>query len=178
MMRRTLQAGLLIGLALLLGMALTPAPTQAAVAAQVQVVNTPLPVSDGARDVVRLWIFSSGAAGTANEGTYVVPTGKRLVINSLTFAGSVPTGNIPANPVMYLSDVMYIIGWLELHKSPASGATDVYNATWPAPVYVDAGASLHLFFNGVAEGESGGWSLATTYLQGYLVDCGTGCSQR
>ena len=46
-MRRTLQAGLLIGMALLIGLALTPAPTQAAVAAQVQVVNpstSPVPV--------------------------------------------------------------------------------------------------------------------------------------
>jgi hypothetical protein len=93
MMRRTLPLGLLLSLALIIGFAFTPSPTQAAVAAAVQVVNPDNAAgSVPTHDAGPIAPVHGVCAGTPPNGyqytwcnLYTVPAGKRLVVEMFSY---------------------------------------------------------------------------------------------
>jgi hypothetical protein len=134
-------------------------------------------VDVAARNIVRLRALLVPDRGLAfatlldSTQAYVVPEGKRLVINSATVLLSGPIG---IKPFPFLETGNFRV-FLEPHKIPPSQLADYYVAGVPAPIYVDQGQSISVNFfasfgSPAAEAEG--------YLQGYLVDCGTGCTQQ
>jgi len=98
---------------------------------------------------------------------YQVPIGKRLVVNS----GSIHIRGTASGfqPLAYLivGSATYTLS-LPLQQLPDGS----YLATLPGPIYVDENEQLGL---GIVANQSGD---APFFFQGYLVDCGAGCTQQ
>jgi hypothetical protein len=141
-----------------------------------------------ARNIVRLVGVPSGIGGATTSSYldvagspsgaygYAVPSGKRLVINSgvikIDSQNSPPTGFQPSawlQPFQFSSNTVFgLFLPLPLQQQPDGS----YIATLPGPIYLDQNFPLVLQINA-----NQNWS-SRVFLQGYLVDCGTGCTQQ
>lgn len=134
-----------------------------------------------ARNIIRLLggsflpdgslVAQSSLAGTPTA--FLVPGGKRMVINFASIQIIGPTGFTPAVTVSFSEslpngDLVVTPVPIPLQKQPSSG-NDVYLATFPGPVYVDQNRSLVLNV-----GSATSWN---AFAEGYLLDCGAGCTQ-
>ena len=108
-------------------------------------------------------VFGSG-------GTYYVPSGKRLVINSISGRYAVAAGNI--GTIEVTTDMGFSV-YPESSKVLTSATQDVFIFNSAAPFYVDAGRHVRVGFTG---GNSTNLFVDVN-LQGYLVDCGDSCTE-
>lgn len=110
---------------------------------------------------------NGGALTLAFGVTYQVPSGKRLVINSgSSHIRGTGTGFQPL-AYLFVGSTTYTLSLPLQQQSDGS-----YIATLPGPIYVDENKQVAL---GITANQS--WD-APFFFQGYLVDCGTGCTQQ
>jgi hypothetical protein len=172
-----------IVLAAILLAALAPKATRGVAAALVQVTNTsanPVPnrdVDNGPRQAVSLVASANTELADFQLADdriedYVVPAGKRLVVEFIS-------GTIRAPAGAHISDAFLLgatsSGEYADHLSPnliTAGDFNIYQVSQPIRAYYDAGkqiqASVPL--------TSGSFPLVIFTLRGYLVDCTGGCS--
>ena len=162
--------------------ALAPKATRAVAAALVQITNTsanPVPnrdVDNGPRQAVSLVAQSNLELAVFQQAddvieAYVVPPGKRLVVDFISGTIRTPAG-------AHISDAFLLgstsTGQYADHLSPnlvTAGDFNIYQVSQPIRAYYDAGqevkASVPL--------TSGSFALVDFTLRGYLVDCTGAC---
>lgn len=157
--KRLLMGAGVIGLATVLGVALTPKAAHGVVATLVQVVNTsanPVPtqaVDNHGRQALGLdasvvipdgqqGVF--GTFGDAN-GPYTVPAGKRLVMESLSAQFNLPTGQQPTD-LLFLTTVNgRQMGFTARPVFTSSlNGTDFFQVATNFTAYVDPGTQLQV----------------------------------
>ncbi len=132
---------------------------------------------EAGRDIVRLstWMnlvpgFSGQALGaTVMDGSteFLVPAGKRMVINQIYVWAEMPSGQVPLVAVTANG----IAAWPEMRA--AFDGKYVGNSS--IPLYVDGGGNVSLWFER-SPYQVTGTAEARIQVAGYLIDCASGCS--
>lgn len=135
-----------------------------------------------ARHVVRLTAtvsladkeYARWGDATLLSGTipYVVPSGKRLVLDYIGIWAQVQTGQVPlVRVVPAFKGLTSFFVFPELHESYRTWYTG-YTGSVATAVYVDSGSKISVWFERTGNTAEAG---AMVQLQGYIVDCGEAC---
>jgi hypothetical protein len=180
-MSRRILRSFLCGVALLV--ALAPGVLAAPPSVPVNVVNSPavtvgnapanpVPVSivsDGMQPFQEAVDFVLAPGAREDNATFVVPAGKRLVIEHFSAIAQGPTGQ------RYLAWVRTTVNavtpsgtYLVFSQQMAAGGVDVYTATQPMRVYADPGTTVYVFFS--RGFDDTGFCSFNAAISGYFVD--------
>jgi hypothetical protein len=161
----------------------TPKTAHAIVATAVQVVNTaasPIPVDSDGRNVVHLSYYETMPAGTTySAGTsgfgnplsgYIVPAGKRLVIDSVSIFAYPPVGQ---NVFAYFWNGQNYTGLPAISQGTFS-VYDYFQNAIPVRDYVEPGGQYSVT---MSRSDGLGTMAWDAHAVGHLVDCtnGGGC---
>jgi hypothetical protein len=164
--------------------ALAPQAARGVAAALVQITNTtanPVPnrdVDNGPRQAVTLLASGTDTNNiafeqqNANGLVYVVPAGKRLVVEFISGRFTTPAGGHILSSIIFGNNAN---GDIADELSPnlvTAGNFNVFMISQPMRAYYDAGTSLRV----VVVLTSGTFAASPTFtLHGYLVDCTGAC---
>jgi hypothetical protein len=137
-----------------------------------------------ARHIVRLaatvtleeGIESSSASVTLLTGGgafYSVPSGKLLVLNNIMVTADIPHGESPYILISFADPDAEFTVLPEMHVVLNNGTSTYYTGSITAPVYQTADERMSIGYQRLGQN---GVAHLKVVLQGYLVDCGAGCS--
>jgi hypothetical protein len=149
-----------------------PKAAHAVIATLVQVTNTasnpvPADIDNSARHVVRLKLngngttFNAALLDSSNSQPFVVPAGKRFVLEQVTLFSNQAVGQLAESYI-------FADGWITLpivDQLPGQGVASILTRG-----YVDAGHGVEFYIQGT--GPSLNWTVAAN---GYLIDCNGVC---
>jgi len=155
---------------------LTSRPVAGANPSQVTVVNTPLPVSDvnnPLRQPVQLYSECQAQPNCGFNPFYTVPSGKLLVIETVTASMQVPSGQ-KALVTLFVQDpavlhpASFFITLEPQGTFTIGNAVDIFTGTHRVQIYAGAGQTVSV---GGQQNASTGFVDLRFSLSGYLVDC-------
>lgn len=119
---------------------------------------------------VQVLVTGNATSATYTVQAYIVPVGKRLVIESVTVGGSAPntTGAVP-HSVYIVTGMAQASIWhsLAVADRPNNLNTTTFTGTHAVKLFSDPGTLVHFIF----QRDSGGSTLAVRgTISGYLID--------
>lgn len=168
--------------------AFAPRVAHAVTATMVQVVNTwsnPVPIQgNGPRQLIQVEANAALPAGDGNDcgtgqfpfgTTYVVPTGKRFVVESVSTSGVIPSGQKFSSAILQTGSghvgINHYLPPPLLMGSDAFGQFDFYQSAANYTTSSDAGSVLSLCASRASTVGSAGLSAT---INGYELDCSNG----
>jgi hypothetical protein len=118
---------------------------------------------------------SYGSAEDSHFVSFTVPSGKRLVIQSVSVNAAVDTGS--GQHILTAAVQAHVNGQLEDYimaptfTGTSTSARDIYTVSQPVTIYADPATEVLIFTS--RDAFSGGATMNAS-VQGYLIDCGAG----